>query len=207
LSAAALSLIVHDETQLVQFRERENVSQRPVLGAKLFERAIRKCVAAAGVCGVWARVPITGNSVNPGALSGPLEENQLVRILDRKLFEKDRINHAEQGRVGADTERQREDCRDGERLVLRKHAHAETQVLKHLFLQSSRLHCDRVPERAKATAKQTRAAQRFAVLKFGFPLLPPFRSPTARNESAQCANQPQMGLHQVILVVLTVWYV
>src|SRR5262249_35007722 len=62
--------------------------------------------------------------------------DQSFRLSERQRFEQDTVNQAEDRRVRADPEGQRQQRRRRKCFVLQKHSQSKPQVLKHLILQS-----------------------------------------------------------------------
>ena len=84
----------------------------------------------------------------------PGEHDQLLRLRDGQGSEQHRIDDAEERRVGADAEREREQGDEREAFVLEQHPRPVAQVLKHFILQSLRLQPERIPKRAQAAPEQ-----------------------------------------------------
>ena len=84
--------------------------------------------------------------------------------------------------------------------MLEQHAHAITQVLNHLVLQSVGLQPERVPEGGEAAAQQAEPGapvealpvcqEHLAVLQLGFPLLPPVGAQPPWHDQADQGGQP-----------------
>src|SRR6266545_2625172 len=114
-----------------------------------------------------------------------------------------RIHDAEDRRVRADAERQRERGNRSEAFVLEQHPQAKTQVLYHLVLPSFGLQTERIPERARAPPQQFNfvppietvpfGQQPFAVSQLRFPLLPPVGAKSSRHDHTDQRNQPETG--------------
>src|SRR6185369_16526419 len=91
----------------------------------------RRAVAAPG-----RRRPgaVAAIAAGPERLAGvPLEQHEAVRLLDRQPSEQHRVDDAEQRRVGADAERERDDGDGGEARRLAHHAQAVAHVLRELL--------------------------------------------------------------------------
>src|SRR5262245_37673223 len=105
-----------------------------------------------------------------------------VRVFDGPRA-KQQIETRKERRVDADAESERRHRQQCEARLLRQQSGAETQVLKHLVLQSSRLQKHRILERADNSSQQIEfcmaveivpfSQQLFARAQFGLPLLPP----------------------------------
>src|SRR5262245_35956224 len=82
------------------------------------------------------------------------DKNKLLRVFHGQSSEERRVKQAEDRRVRADPQRQRERGDDSEAGILRQHPRAKTQVLNHLVLPSFGLQPKRVPEGAQAPPQQ-----------------------------------------------------
>ncbi len=67
---------------------------------------------------------------NPTIAAGDAQLRQLLRILDGQAAQPHRIEQLEDGGVGADAERQREDRHRGEGAALRESAHCVARIAK-----------------------------------------------------------------------------
>src|SRR5262245_56395612 len=120
--------------------------------------------------------------------------------MEWKRAQQHAVNHAENRRVRADPQRQRQHGNRRETGIFQQHSQTEAQVLNHFILPSLTLEPESVPERAKAPPQQFEfvtpvepvpsSQQRFAVFQFRFPFLLKPDAEAARHDHADEADQP-----------------
>src|SRR5262245_64135124 len=98
---------------------------------------------------------------------GDHKKHQSLWVFDRQRLKQRRVNQAEDGGVGPNPQRQRQRSYGGESGILQQHSHAETQILKHLVLQSSWLQTERVPKRPDASLQQVQFVSPIETVPFG----------------------------------------
>ncbi len=86
-----------------------------------------------GVGGYLHRSDFTTHRREPSSWIGPLHADQAIRIGIRQRTEEDRVDEAEDGGVGADTERQREDRGERETGIAPQHAQRVADIPDERF--------------------------------------------------------------------------
>src|SRR6266516_550124 len=144
----------------------------------------------------------------------PHQTDELLGIFDRKSSEYLPVDDAEQCRVRADPECERQHGHGSPAFALEQHPGAIAQILEHFFLQTARLHRQRIPNRAHAETQKTSSSipigspppskQRFSMMKLSFPLLLPLRPEPARNDPANGRDKPEVRSEPVAPALLLI---
>src|SRR5262245_50596317 len=115
--------------------------------------------------------------------------------------QQERVGQAEDRRIRANPQRQREYGDKREAGIFQQHSQTEAQVLNHFVLPSLTLQPERVPKRAQAAPQQFKfvppiepvpaGQQFFTVFQLRFPFLSKANAEASRNDHADESDQPE----------------
>jgi hypothetical protein len=146
-------LIVDDKVEVARTLVSEDRRECGRIALEELERRVREDPADPSA--VWVHVVdvVLVRAVHLALVRVPGQRDECLRVAHRQRAHQQRVHEAEDRRVRADAERQREDREKAERLVGDEHAHAVAQVLPELLDERPR------PRRARVLAHDREVAE------------------------------------------------
>ena len=112
----------------------EQILHRSIVGNELLEHRIGKRAAKRKTGRVGAREAVIARVRRHVVAACPLQPDETVGISDRELPQKQAVDRAEERRVRADAERERDDHNGGPAFVARQRPSAVPEIAKHAHL-------------------------------------------------------------------------
>ena len=121
-------LAVDDDVHEAERRAGKEIRHRAVVGDELQVHRIREARLDLTSVGVRRRVAVDLNIGPHLVRTGIAEPHQRVRIADRQLLEQQSVDGAEERRVGADAQGQRQHDDRRPAFFLQQHARGESKI-------------------------------------------------------------------------------